>query len=152
MDTQQTVCTASVWPHRHTDELTGPLDVVIRCKNQPPVVRDWPKGKEVRVNLAQPDERTNLTVLNVSFRADIYPWSSVNQCRIKKDGSLKFYLKSRITRRMEHPIPRGKWTGTCQYTDKWCMFTFQAMTMRVTPKIVLPYGPYRVKKTRIVIP
>jgi hypothetical protein len=121
------------------------------------------------MNLAQPDERTNLTVLTLSFD----DWKGrrkgtttrINQCRVRS-GGLKFYVKSRITRRMEHPIPRGRWEGTCTYTDKWAVFTFQAMTMRVKPKdepkIVLPDGSSAkgltlpattpAKKGRIVLP
>jgi len=75
------------------------------------------------------------------------------------DSILKFYIKTRITNKMEHPIPRGRWKGICEYTDRWCLFTFQAMTMRVKPKpeprIVLPDGSLPTEKnakTRIVLP
>jgi hypothetical protein len=158
-DPQRTVCTASVWPHRHTNELTGPLDVKISYKNQPTIVRDWPKKKRPAISLHQPDERTNLTIIKLVFGheyKDNNEWHRINQYRIRQDNSLKFYVKARITNQMEHPIPRGKWKGTCHYTNEWCVFTFQAMTMQVQPKyepkIVLPDGSLPVKKTRIVIP
>jgi hypothetical protein len=155
-DPQRTVCTASVWPHRHTNELTGPLDVKISYKNQPPIVRTWAKMKSAWIYLEQPDERTNLTIIRLSFGHNPDPGYRINQCRVGKDDTLKLYIKARITNKMEHPIPRGRWQGTCQYTDEWCVFTFQAMTMKVKPKyepkIVLPDGSLPVKKTRIVIP
>lgn len=155
-----TVCTASVWPHRHTDELTGPLDVKISYRHQPPIVQDWPKDMPVWVQLEQPDERTNLTILKLVFNRldNTRAGTRINQCRIQKDNSLKFYIKARITNKMEHPIPRGRWQGVCDYEDSWCLFTFQAMTMRVKPKeqrIVLPDGSLPTEKnikTRIVLP
>jgi hypothetical protein len=151
-------CTASVWPHRHTDELTGPLDVKISYRNQPIVVTDWANWKDVWASIEQPDERTNFTVLGLYFGYldEEHVQTRIRQCSIGRDGTIKFYIKARITRRMEHPIPRGKWKGTCEYTDRWCRFTFQAMTMRVQPKeeprIILPDGSLPVKSGRIVLP
>ena len=159
MKPEQTVCTASVWPHRHTDELTGPLDIKISYKNQPPIVRDWPKKRSIKVQLAQPDDRTNLTIIQLAFmytwRAD-RDWHNINQYRIKKSNSLTCYLKTRITKTMQHPIPRGRWEGTCVYDYRQCTFTFQAMTMQVQttdePKIILPDGSLPASKRRIIIP
>lgn len=135
-------CTASVWPHRHTDELTGPLDVKISYRNQPPIIQNWAKKKYIWVHLEQPDERTNLTIMKLAFDYldDKRVWTRVNQCRMKND-SLKFYIKARITNQMKHPIPRGRWEGTWRWEGESCVFTFQAMTMRVRPekpRIVLP--------------
>jgi hypothetical protein len=82
-------------------------------------------------------------------------WYNVKHTRNRKTNGLKFYIKSRVTRQMKHPIPWGKWQGTCEYTDKWCLFTFQAMTMKVKPEeplIVLPDGLLPENKTRIVLP
>lgn len=165
MEPQTTECSASAWPHRHTDEMSGPLDIKISFRNQPPIARTWPKKKTAIVCLDQPDERTNLTLIRLILGQSILKawtrlagdWHNINQCRTYRSGELKFYIKSRITHKMEHPIPRGKWTGTCEYTDHWCMFTFQAMTMKVKPtdepRIVLPDGTLPAKKKiKLVIP
>lgn len=165
MKPEQTVCHASVWPHRHTNELTGPLDIVISYRNQPKVLKNWTNKPPIKVFIVQPDERTNLTIIHLAANINLVDdenWTNINQCRVRDNG-LKFYLKSRITRKMEHPIPRGKWTGTCDFTDSWFSFTFQAMTMRVEAKksvIVLPDGSNAMtplpaesgQKTRIVLP
>ncbi len=155
---ERTVCTASVWPHKHTDDLYGPVDVKIGIRSQPPIVRDWPKKEPVWIRLDQPDERTNLTILKLSFcpgREIEGDWYRINQLRLKKDNRLKFYVKSRITNRMEHPTPRGRWEGTCEYTDTWCLFTFQAITMKVQatqPRVILPDGSLPTDRTRFIVP
>ena len=158
METQRTICRASVHPHRHTNEMGGPLDLKIGYRSQPSIVRDWPKKRAIRIQLIQPDERTNLTIIELLF--DYYPHPdtkryNINQYRIKKTNSLTCYLKARITRSVDHPIPVGRYEGTCEYTDSLCMFTFQAMTMKVKPEeplIVLPDGLLPENKTRIVLP
>lgn len=161
-DALTTVCRASVWPHRHTDDYTGPLDLKISWRNQPPVIRAWPKKRPADIHLEQPDERTNLTVMKLSFGADLYPSHRINQYRLRRDDTLTCYIKGRITNQMEHPIPRGRWEGTCEYTDKWCLFTFQALTLQVKqpePLIVLPDGSLpetgksgKPGKPRIIVP
>lgn len=150
--TKTTRCTASVWPHRHTDELTGPLDLKISYWNQPPfvqIVQKWTKKTKVRMQIEQPDERTNLTILRIGFnylgrtvRDEMF---SIKPYRLPRDKSLKFYIRSRITNQMKHPIPRGQWEGTYTYNEDylppWCLFTFQAMTAKVVqkkPLIVVP--------------
>lgn len=151
-------CSASVWPHRHTDEMSGPLDVKISVRNQPSIVAKWPKGKPVWISLVQPDVHTNLTIIKLGFNwlDDENVQTRINQCRISRDNSLKFYIKTRLINKVTHPIPRGKWPGMCQYTDKWCVFTLQAMTMKVKPdepRILLPDGTLPAsKKVRLVMP
>ena len=160
MELQHTECSASIWPHRHTDEMSGPLDIKISFRNQPPVLQTWPKKRPIWVRLDQPDERTNLTLLQIWCNLNNHPtnkWSRINQYRILRDGGLKFYLRVRLVNSIPHPIPRGRWPGTCTYTDQGCMFTFQAMTMKVKPKdeprIILPDGSLPAKKNiKLVIP
>lgn len=161
MEPKTTECSASIWPHRHTDEMGGPLDIKISFLNQPPVAKEWPKKQPVWIRLEQPDERTNLTLLHIRFRNQLGTpyggWQKINHCRLLRDGTLKFYIKTRLIKTVPHPIPRGKWQGGCTYTDRWCMFTFQAMTMKVKPKneprIVLPDGTLPAKKKiKLVIP
>lgn len=170
MKPQYTECQASVWPHRHTDEMSGSLDIKISFHNQPSVAQGWPKKQPIWITLQQPDERTNLTLLQLRlalvkgvkfFQDDIdHPnlkWYRINHCRLRRDGTLKLHIKTRIINTVSHPIPRGKWNGTCRYTDRGCRFTFQAMTMRVHPKdeprILLPDGSLPAKKNiKMVIP
>jgi hypothetical protein len=132
-------CTASVWPHRHTNELTGPLDVTINSRSQPLLVQRWAKGLSVPIYLEQPDERTNLTILKIYFGGQGVQRTTPH--RKRRGGGLKFYLRSRITNLMDHPLPRGKWDGTCVYDDYWCTYTFQAMTMKV-----------QAEESRIIVP
>lgn len=168
MEPQTTECSASVWPHRHTDEMSGPLDIKISFRNQPPLVKGWTKNHPLYVCLEQPDEKTNLTMLWLAFDFaggpcpftkghEHHKWYNINSYRTPRDHSLRFYIKSRVIKSVPHPIPRGKWSGTCHHTNKWCMFTFQAMTMKVKPKdeprIVLPDGTLPAKKKiKLVIP
>lgn len=60
--------TARVWPHNHTSEFGGPLDVKIGITSQPEVLRGWnPKNKPF-FNLEQPQaEKSNLTLLRILF-------------------------------------------------------------------------------------
>ncbi|KKK49313.1 hypothetical protein LCGC14_3136320 [marine sediment metagenome] len=167
MKTQRTICRASVHPHRHTNETGGPLDLKIGLRSQPPTVQCWTKGRAIRIRLEQPDDRTNLTIIQLAFdlkdpRRDgvekfmeTQKWYNINQYRIKKSNSLTCYLKTRITKTMQHPIPRGRWEGTCVYDYRQCTFTFQAMTMKVQPeesRIIVPDGSFPASKRRIIIP
>lgn len=159
MEPQTTECSASVWPHRHTDEMGGPLDIKISFRNQPPVVRKWTKKQPVWILLRQPDERTNLTLLQIRMHLadEVRAWYRVSHCRLLPDRTLKFYIKARIVKTVPHPIPRGVWKGYCEYTDTAFMFTFQAMTMKAQPKdeprIILPDGTLPAKKKiKLVIP
>ena len=151
MDIETFECTASVWPHRHKDEYLGPLDLSISYTNQPPLVQHWMKREPSKIQLEQPDEKTNLTVIHLAFNlppeeewADHYidglKWFNINYCRISRGHGLKLYIRSRIINKMDHPIPRGRWPGVCKHTDKWCLYTFQAMTMAVKSNIILPEG------------
>lgn len=167
MKTQRTICRASVHPHRHTNETGGPLDLKIGLRSQPPTVQCWTKGRAIRIRLEQPDERTNLTIMRIAFdlkdpRRDgvekfmeTQKWYNINQYRIRKTGSLTCYLKARITWSVDHPIPTGRYEGTCEWTDTWCLFTFQAMTMKVQPeesRIIVPDSLLPENKTKLVIP
>lgn len=60
--------TARVWPHNHTSEFGGPLDVKIGITSQPEVLRGWnPKNKPL-FHLEQPQrEESNLTMLYLLF-------------------------------------------------------------------------------------
>jgi hypothetical protein len=135
----------------------GPLDLKIGYRHQPSFTRSLPSGVSLYVNLDQPDERTNLTIIRLSV--GLLPpkgkkWYRINQYRIKKTNSLTCYLKSRITRSMDHPIPAGRYEGTCEWTDNWCLFTFQAMTMKVQqeePKIIVPDSLLPKNKTRTLV-
>lgn len=135
-------CTASVWPHRHTNELTGPLDVRISYRNQPPMVRFRLMKYSIHASLEQPDERTNLTIIKLFFNPGLQSRKQVVATAFsRRDKSVKVYLRYRLTKKMEHPIPRGRWEGTCNYDDTQCVYTFQAMTMKVQPeesRIIVP--------------
>ena len=165
MDPKTVECHASIWPHHHTNDMGGPLDIKISFRNQPPIVRGWNKTDTAIVCLEQPDERTNLTLLKLVLRKPYRSthesfngrWYDINQCRVRRDGGLKFYLKVRLVNSVPHPIPRGRWSGGYTYTDRWCIFIFQAMTMKVKPtdepRIILPDGTLPAeKKIKLVLP
>ncbi len=154
MKIQQTICRASVWPHRPTDEYAGPLNFQVSVKNQPPVVQAWTKGQCAYVQIEQPDPLTNLTMVRLLLGGHPFKgkWYNVRPCRIKRDQSLKFYIKKRVVESVEHPIPVGKWEGVCDFTDEWCKFTLQAMTMKVQKTQSSILGPDGDPITRIVTP
>lgn len=143
MNTQTMTCKASVWPHRHRNEGYGPLDLRISYRNQPPVAQSWPRGISLLAWLEQPDERTNLTIMRVKFKfCGVWKlWHRIRLRRIKKDRGISIYLKSRITNSLDHPVPVGRYDGTCKYTSHWCLYTFQAVSLRVKPeesRIIVP--------------
>lgn len=147
--------------------MRGPLDLKIGYRHQPPIVKDWPKGRPIVVRLEQPDERTNLTIIRLGFSGTSNPsadsrwdtagkWYNINQYRLRKTNILTCYIKGRITDKMEHPIPVGQYEGTCEWGESWCLFILQAVTMvlkQEEPRIVLPDGSLPGKgKTRIALP
>jgi hypothetical protein len=149
-----TRCTASVWPHRRTDELTGPLDLTISYKNQHPLVQEGFFGRYAFITLVQPDDKTNLTLMQLVFAREHYtfcPYSQVqqsNKVRVYRKGrskAIKVYIRSRLTNKMDHPIPLGAWEGTLSEDNSGpqngVVYTFQAMTAKVVkkkPLIILP--------------
>jgi hypothetical protein len=57
--------TARVWPHNHTSEFGGPLDVKIGVTSQPEILRGWKKPP--LFSLEQPSDESNLTLLRILF-------------------------------------------------------------------------------------
>lgn len=147
---------ASVHPHDHLYEQGGPLDVSIGALQQPPVVRNWPRGTPLQVALEQPNEDDNTTLLRVLFRKRHTPWPpgykaldlhwyNANQWRMK-GGILRVRIKNRVARTMTHPIPVGKWIGTLESSSTWACYCLQARTLVAQPvepprSIIVPGDP-----------
>jgi hypothetical protein len=56
-----------------------------------------------------------------------------------KPSHITVYIKGRIADLQPHPIPRGHYDGTLTETDRWAMFTFQAVSLQVAK----PQAPER---------
>ena len=59
-------CNGSLHPHGHQDKYQGPWSLRIGTRSQPMVVRDW-EGKQVLLNIEQPNEQDNFTLIRVMF-------------------------------------------------------------------------------------
>lgn len=143
METQQV--TASVWPHDHRYAQGGPVDISIGWRSQPPVVRDWPDKKPLRISTEQPDPLSNLTIVRLGF--GIGPLSEEEFRNVKgwrrKEKGITVYIKRRIYDSVPHPWPTGQWAGYVEFTERWAVFTIQARSLKVTKqeperKIIIP--------------
>jgi hypothetical protein len=65
---------ARVWPHNHTDEFGGPLDVKIGVTSQPAALKGWDRKNKPLICLEQPQvAASNFTILRVLFLRDGSP-------------------------------------------------------------------------------
>ena len=144
---------ASVHPHGHTAEFGGPVDVNIGVRSQPALLRDWDTKQKPRFLIEQPDTGSNLTLIRVIFGAgggDQSHWHSANVYRknnvqrqavapsgkhvdIDPGGLIVVAIKGRYTNGLPHPLPIGKYQGTCDEGDGWVLFTLQARTLVARP-------------------
>jgi hypothetical protein len=145
---------ASVWPHGHSGGPSGPVDVAIGVRVQPPLLRTWDTKVKPWFQIEQPDPESNLSLIRVAFCTTAVPvgWNHdlgarrANVCRkntIKREvedelgnrteidpgGVIVVAIKGRYTTRLEHPLPLGKYEGTCEEGNGWVLFVLQARTL-----------------------
>lgn len=160
---------ASVWPHGHSQEFGGPVDVAIGVKCQPVVLRTWDMKDKPQFRIEQPDPDSNLTLIRIAFGYDtsIDKWHKGNVYRkqnirrqveteqgptdIDPGGVIVVAIKGRYTNQLAHPLPIGKYMGTCEEGGGWVLFTLQARTLvrqNVTQKKnILTPGDFEFQET-----
>jgi len=139
--------TANVWPHKHRDKTVGPYDVRIGSRSQPDIVRAW-STKFVRVGIEQTEEDTNFTLLRVVFlkQGRKMPWvvAGVPLKRVRlyrrKSGEVSVRTRKRMTDKLTHPLPTGRYVGSCIYDvdGGFAVFTLQALTLKKEGEVRKP--------------
>lgn len=177
---------ASVWPHGHSAEFGGPVDVAIGVRSQPALLRKWDTKQKPYFQIEQPDQNSNFSLIRVFFgdvmptRADLVgKWNNANVYRktdhrrqvdeptgktddkgneifktrdIDPGAVIVVNIKGRYTNQLTHPLPVGKYRGTCEEGEGWVLFTLQARTLvrqSVTQKSnILQPGDFEYQKTK----
>lgn len=145
---------ASVHPHGHTAEFGGPVDVNIGVRSQPTLLRTWDPKVKPLFQIEQPDEGSNLTLIRIAFgdyvwpnglpdhRANVYRKNNIRRQAVAPSGTvmdiapgglLVVAIKGRYTNSLPHPVPIGKYAGTCEEGEGWVLFTLQARTLVARP-------------------
>lgn len=137
----------SVHPHGHTVENAGPFSLRVGIKSQPDVVRYW-DTKHVLVALTQEHEEDNFTLVHVLYlRSGTKKPSFVSGITFHKakyyrrpDEVVEVRIKKRYADVLPHPVPVGKYTGSCMYDvgGAFAVLTLQAVTLTVEPKPQTP--------------
>lgn len=131
-------CTASLHPHGHTQENEGPWSLRIGIQSQPmPVRRDT---KQALLSIEQPNKDDNFTLLRVMFlKSGQRKPSCVGECTFHRarhyrrpGGVVEVRIKKRLGDSFPHPLPIGKYTGSCMYDADggFAVFNLQARTLR----------------------
>lgn len=134
----------ATYPHGHRmDTGIGPISLRIGTRSQPQMIRVW-KGKHALLAIEQPNDKDNFTFIKVlylrngvrkpSFVAG-YVFHKAKQYR-RPDNVVEVRIKKRYCDSFPHPIPIGKYTGSCMYDvdGGFAVFTLQAMTLRKEPE------------------
>ena len=140
---------ATVHPIGHMYRDRGPVNLRISLAYQVPVVQEWPRRKPLKIQVLQPDtEHTNLTMVKLWFGGEVDVENgpgprNITLGRKRSSLALTAYIRNRVYNSVPHAWPLGLWKGVCEFTDKWAVFSIQAMTHAVwktEPKrrIVIP--------------
>jgi hypothetical protein len=107
------------------------------------VVRDW-EGKQVLLNIEQPHDEDNFTLIRVMFlkggqkTPSFVAGVKFNRVRWyrRSDEVIETRLKRKLGNSFQHPVPIGKYEGSCMYDADggFAVFTLQAMTLRKEPE------------------
>ena len=135
-------CQGSLHPHGHQREHEGPWSLRIGVKSQPSIVRGW-RFDGALVAIEQTREDTNFTLIWVLFLkggqrkpsfVPIVPFRKARWYR-KSSEMIEVRLKRKWSSSFPHPLPIGKYNGSCMYdaSGRFAVFTLQAMTLRKEP-------------------
>ena len=136
-------CKASLHLHGHQQEHEGPWSLRIGVKSQPIVVRDW-EAKQVLLSIEQPNREDNFTLIRVMYlKSGRKKPSFVAGCKFhrarwhrRSDEVIEVRLKRKLGNSFQHPVPIGKYEGSCMYDvdGGFAVFTLQALTLRKEPE------------------
>jgi hypothetical protein len=133
---------ASLQLQGHTRETEGPWNLRIAPKFQPPIIQGW-TAKQVFLSMEQPNKDDNFTLIRVLYLRGVKKPSLVAgltfrraRWRRRPQGGVEVRIKKRYGNSFPHPLPLGRYTGTCMYDmeEGFGVFTFQAITLRREPK------------------
>lgn len=140
-------CSGSLQPRGHTQDHVGPFELRVGCTFQPPIVEGW-TAKHVLLAIEQPNEEDNFTLLRILLlRSGTKKPSFVSGCKFhnakvyrRKDRMVEVRIKKRYTDSFPHPLPIGKYTGSCMYDveGRFAFYTLQAMSHRKQPEAQKP--------------
>lgn len=147
IDFNTIACTASLHPHGHKQEHEGPWSLRVGVRGQPDVVRNW-TGTTILLSIEQPNDKDNFTLIRVMFlRSGRMKPLIVLGCtfhrakwRRRPDDMIEMRLKRKLGKSFQHPVPIGKYDGSCMYDADggFAVFNLQAMTLC---KEAEPSGP-----------
>ena len=136
-------CTASLHPHGHKQQHEGPWSLRVGVKGQPMVVRDW-EGTTVLLSVEQPNKEDNFTLIRVMFlrsgrtKPSLVAGSPFHRAKwYRRPGDvIEMRLKRKLGNSFSHPVPIGKYDGSCMYDADggFAVFNLQAVTLRTEAK------------------
>lgn len=147
-------CTASLHLHGHRYEHEGPWSLRIGVRGQPDIVNNW-DSKTILLSIEQPNKEDNFTLIRAMFlRSGRTKPSIVRGCTFHRvrwyrrpDDVIDIRLKRKLGKLVPHPIPIGKYDGSCFYdaAGGFTVFNLQAMTLHQdvkpsTPKTIITPG------------
>jgi len=135
-------------PHGHRQKMEGPWSFQIGRRSQPVFIQSW-ETQDVLISMHQPSETENLTILYVlylrngvrkpSFASGV-TFHRAREYR-RPGGDIEVRVKKRYGNLFQHPLPIGRYQGTCIYSNDsrtFGFYTFQASTLKVEPKPATP--------------
>ncbi len=147
-------CTASLHSHGHAQAHEGPWSMRVGVKGQPMVVRDW-EGTTVLLSVEQPNKEDNFTLIRIMFlrsgrqKPSLVTGTVFHRAKwYRRPGDvIEMRLKRKLGKSFKHPVPIGKYDGTCMYDvdGGFAVFNLQATTLRTEakpsePKVIITPG------------
>lgn len=145
-------CRASLSPH--AGEIVGPWDLRLGWKYQTPLVQKW-DGLKCLLHMEQPYDHNNFTMVRVMFlkgqtrKPSFVAGLTFKRARVYRgpNKELLVRIKSRYIGTLPHPLPPSSYDGNMMHTDRYVVYTFQAVSMQVDQKtqekrtIIVPGDP-----------
>jgi hypothetical protein len=143
-------CRGDVRPEGHRENVSGPWYLRIGTRSQPDIVKRWttksgdPDFTQVYFCFEQTNKEDNFTLIRVMFlrggtkKPSFVAGCTFHRTRIRKrpEEIIELRIKRRYGSSLPHPIPIGRYTGSCMYDvdGGFAVFTLQAVTLRAEPK------------------
>ncbi len=138
---------ASLHPCGHRYEHEGPWSLRVGVRSQPTIIHNW-KAKQVLLSIEQPNTKDNFTLIRVMYlKSGQKKPSFVAGCKFhrvrwrrRRDEVIEVKLKKKMGNPFPHPMPVGKYDGSCMYDvgGGFAVFVLQAMTLRKEPELSKP--------------
>lgn len=133
----------AVHPHGHTSKDVGPFSLRVGMRSQPEVLQKW-TTKTVLFSIEQPNDQDNFTLIRVLYlRGGTKKPSFVSGCTFHKvkqyrrpSKEIEVRIKKRYCDALNHPLPTGRYTGTCMYDvdGSFAVLNLQAVSLHKEPE------------------